>query len=121
MLDALDEKNQRRHYATRLDYANQQSQRQRVRALFERAELVLEEVSSWRRKQLQPLIDTRNFLTHWGDRGDGVLGDWDLWFGLNRLRIVLEINLYLDLGIDLDTIEVSVRMANRRRAFLGPA
>lgn len=119
MLDAVGDA-QKDHYRRRLAYANQQSQRQRVRALFERAEPALWEVKSWRKNQLQDLISTRNFLTHWGDRDEKVLEDWDLWFGLNRLRIVLEINFYLDLGIDIQTIEVAIRTANRRRAFLSP-
>jgi hypothetical protein len=118
MLEAVEDDEQSQHYRRRLDFANQQSQRQRVRALFERAETVLGEAESWRRKQLQDLISTRNFLTHWGAPTSGVLEGWDLWFGLNRLRIVLEINFYLDLGIDLDTIEFAVRTANRHRAFL---
>jgi hypothetical protein len=29
-----------------------------------------------------------------------VLEDWDLWIALNRLRIVVEMNVYLDLGVD---------------------
>jgi hypothetical protein len=66
------------------------SQKQRMKALFEPAEKVLPEAESWRRRQLQPLIDTRNFLTHWGEPTKDVLEDWDLWFALNRMRVVLE-------------------------------
>jgi ApeA N-terminal domain 1 len=121
MLAALSAQDEREHYRSRLRFANQQSQKQRLRFLFERAEEVVEEAESWRRVQLQEAIDTRNFLTHWGEPTERVLEDWDLWFALNRLRIVLEINLYLDVGIDLDTIEVAIRTAYQRRAFLKPA
>jgi hypothetical protein len=121
MIDTLAEGRQRQHYRDRLRHANQQSQKRRVRDLFERAEQVLPEVEGWRRTQLQPLINTRNFLTHWGERSDDVLEDWDLWDALNRVRIVIEINLYLDLGIDPETIEIAIRTANHRRAFLEPA
>jgi hypothetical protein len=121
LIHAIEDKARRDHYLVRLRYANEQSQKQRVRALFERAEKVLPEVESWRRKQLQALIDTRNFLTHWGEPTNDVLEDWDLWFALNRVRVVLEVNLYLDLGIDHGTISRAVNLAYHGREFMGPA
>jgi HEPN superfamily Apea-like protein/ApeA-like protein len=121
LIRTIDDGARRNHYLVRLRYANEQSQKQRVKALFERAEKVLPEVESWRRKQLQALIDTRNFLTHWGEPTDDVLEDWDLWFALNRVRVVLEVNLYLDLGIDRRTISRAVNVAYHGREFMGPA
>jgi hypothetical protein len=117
MLGSLGEQIQADHYRSRLQHANQQSQKQRVRILYDRAEEVLVEVGSWR-TQLQGLIDTRNFLTHWHARTANVLEGWDLWAALNRLRIVIEINLYLDLEIDPDVIEAAIRTANHRRDFM---
>jgi HEPN superfamily Apea-like protein len=121
MLEGLEHKRQEEHYRGKLHHANQQSQKQRLRQLFERAESVLPEVESWKRKQLQALVNTRNYFVHWGERSGDVLEDWDLWAALNRLRIVLEINLYLDLEVDLDAIEIAIRIANRRRKFMGEA
>lgn|GEM_PF-3197057 len=118
MLAALGEQAQVDHYRDRLKHANQQSQKQRVRALYDRAEGVLVEVGAWR-KQLQGLIDTRNFLTHWHAKTGNVLEEWDLWAALHRLRIVIEINLYLDLEIDADVIEAAIRVGNHRRDFMG--
>ncbi|MBS1675811.1 MAG: hypothetical protein JST08_00350 [Actinobacteria bacterium] len=121
LIRAIDDRQRRDHYLLRLRHANEQSQKQRVKALFERAEEVLPQAESWRRKQLQALIDTRNFLTHWGEPTADVLEDWDLWFALNRVRIVLEVNLYLDLGIDHQTISRAVNVAYHGREFMGPA
>jgi hypothetical protein len=121
LIRTIEDSPRRDHYLLRLRHANEQSQKQRVKALFERAEEVLPEVESWRRKQLQALIDTRNFLTHWGEPTDDVLEDWDLWFALNRVRIVLEVNLYLDLGIDHQTISRAINVAYHGREFMGPA
>lgn len=94
----IDDKVQRDHYPVRLRYANEQSQKQGVKALFERAKQVLPVAESWRRRQLQPLIDTRNFLNHWGEATKDGLESWDLWFALNRMRVVLEVSLYLEPG-----------------------
>jgi ApeA N-terminal domain 1 len=121
MLNGLKEPKQEEHYRTKLRHANQQSQKQRLRDLFDRAEWILPEIESWRRKQLQALVNTRNYFVHWGERSDDLLEDWDLWAALNRLRIVLEINLYLDLGVDPDVIEIAIRMANRKRKFMEEA
>jgi hypothetical protein len=121
LIRGIGDKARRDHYIARLRHANQQSQKQRVRALFERAEQVLPEAESWRRNQLQPLIDTRNFLTHWGDPTDEVLEGWDLWYALNRVRVVLEVNLYLDLGVDHETITRAMRIGYHGREFMGPA
>lgn len=117
MIGALGEQVQVDHYRDRLRHANQQSQKRRVRILYDRAEEVLVEVGKWR-KQLQSLIDTRNFLTHWHVPTGSVLEGWDLYAALNRLRIVIEINLYLDLEIDPDVIEVAIRTGNHRRDFM---
>jgi hypothetical protein len=37
------------------------------------------------------------------------------------VRVVLEVNLYLDLGIDHRTISRAVNLAYRGREFMGPA
>ena len=121
LIRTIEDSPRRDHYLQRLRHANEQSQKQRVKALFERAEKVLPDAESWRRKQLQALIDTRNFLTHWGEPTDNVLEDWDLWFALNRVRVVLEVNVYLDLGIDHQTILRAVNVAYHGREFMGPA
>lgn len=118
MLASLKDPKQEEHYWTKLRHANQQSQKQRLRELFDRAEWILPEIESWRREQLQAIVNTRNYFVHWGERSDDVLEDWDLWAALNRLRIVLEVNLYLDLEVDPDVIEIAIRMANRKRRFM---
>jgi hypothetical protein len=120
LVRGLPDEARRDHYLARLRYANEQSQKRRVGALFERAQNVLPEAEGWRRKQLQALIDTRNFLTHWGEPSDNVLGDWELWAALNRLRAVLEINLYLDIGLEGETIARVLQFAYREREWMRP-
>jgi len=121
LLGGIDDETVRDHYVVRLKYANEQSQKQRVRALFDRAEVVLPQVEGWRRMQLQPLIDTRNFLTHWGAPTGAVLNGWDLWAALNRVRIVLEINLFIDIGVDHETIGRAIGIGYHGRDFINGA
>ncbi|HEY8082689.1 MAG TPA: HEPN domain-containing protein [Solirubrobacterales bacterium] len=107
------------NYRKRLKYANEQTQRQRIRSIFERAEPVASRTSGWT-TLVHPLIMTRNFLTHWGEDSDDVLEGDDLLFALKRVEIVLRINLMLDLGIDPADIESSVHISHGQHAALRP-
>lgn len=86
----------RRHYRLELKYANRQSQRERMRWLVERAEL-----ETWPRSLAAKIVsrccDTRNWLTHWGEKGRHVVGDADLAELTRQLTFVIEANLLDDL------------------------
>ena len=116
MMDALPE-HLVENYRKRLTYANEQTQRQRVRATIERAEPVVSQASGWT-KLVHPLIETRNFLTHWGEKSDDVLEGEDLWVALKRVEIVLRINLMLDLKVDPVDIQGSVNISHGQHPAL---
>ena len=109
MLGALSEGELREIYRPRLRHADEQTQKMRLRELFERAEPVLDKVKAWRQQLTRRLVDTRNYLTHWGEKQDSVLEGHDLWIAMGRLLIVIEINLMLDLGMQTPLIERAVR------------
>jgi hypothetical protein len=102
MLASLPDKRHRDHYRSRLQHTNSQSQRARIRWLTRRA---LDVAPVW---ELNPpvlcsqAVDTRNWLTHWGDRGDHVQEGDDLVRLCRRLYVILAINILLDLGLDED-------------------
>lgn len=116
MMDALPE-HLVENYRKRLTYANEQTQRKRVRAIIERAEPVVFQASGWT-KLVNPLIETRNFLTHWGEKSDDVLDGEDLWLALKRVEIVLRINLMLDLKIDPVDIQGSINISHGQHPAL---
>jgi hypothetical protein len=73
----------------------------RLKALFGRAGEVVEEATSWQEHLAQLIANTRNYLTHWEEKGDReLLQGRDRWLAVMRLRIVIETNLALDLGLD---------------------
>jgi ApeA N-terminal domain 1 len=99
MLAALPDRRHRDHYRSRLQYANSQSQRARIRELAMRA---LGVATAWdldARLVCAQAVDTRNWLTHWGDRGQHVQDGDRLEPLLRRLYVILAINLLLDLGL----------------------
>jgi len=105
------------NYKKRLTYANEQTQRQRVRTIIERAESVISQTSGWT-KLVHPLIVTRNFLTHWGEKSEDALEGEDLWLALKRIEIVLRINLMLDLTIDPADIQGSINLSHGQHPAL---
>lgn len=118
MLASLPEKRHRDHYRSRLQHTNSQSQRARIRSLTRRA---LDVVPVW---ELSPsvvssqAVDTRNWLTHWGDRGDHVQEGDDLVRLSRRLYVILAINILLDLGLDEDEAALQVGSGLRLGACL---
>jgi hypothetical protein len=117
MLEVLDDDALREIYRQPLRYADEQTLRTRMRWLFERAATVLNEIEQWR-KLASRLVDTRNYLTHWSAWSKDVLEDRDRWIGVTRLRIIIEINLMLDLGMVKDSIEYAVRQSYREHPAL---
>lgn len=113
MLTALPDRRHRDHYRSRLLHTNSQSQRARIRWLTQRA---LDVVPVW---ELDPAmlcaraVDTRNWLTHWGERGDHVQEGDDLVRLSRRLHVILAINILLDLG--LDTQEAGLQVGSGLR------
>jgi hypothetical protein len=100
MLEALPENRTRELFRPALSYANSQSQRARIRWLTRRA---LAALPAWQldaREFTSQIADTRNWHTHWGERGGGVQEGDDLLRLARRLYLVLSVNLLLDLGVE---------------------
>jgi hypothetical protein len=90
-------------YERDLRYSNRQSQRDRIAWLVCRAEEV-----SWPNGLAEELTstacDTRNWLTHWNQRGKHVVEHGDLALFNRRLLYVIESNLLEDLLPDDDAV-----------------
>jgi ApeA N-terminal domain 1 len=117
MINALSD-DLKENYRKRLKYANEQTQRQRLRELFENAEGAVPKAQGWR-KLVHPLVETRNFLTHWGEESDDVLKTPELILALKRIEIVLRINLMLDLEVDPLDIQGSLNVSHGQHAAFG--
>jgi hypothetical protein len=115
MLATLDDGRQREHYRPRLRYANSQSQRRRLRELIERAAEIIPELRPQTTTLREELVDTRNQYTHFGEPGPHVLAAADLFARVDRLQLVLEVNLMRALGVDDMLIPQLVAHAYQRR------
>ena len=102
MLAALRTAAHRKHYLSRLRYANTQSQRARIRRLTGRALKVAEVWDLDVDVVCAQVVDTRNWLTHWGDRGEHVQEGDEIVLLCRRLYVILSINLLLDLGLNIE-------------------
>lgn len=100
MLGALASGKERDVYDSRLQHANAQSQRQRIRWLVKRAATADHRLLDLSKPLVSSLIETRNRLTHF--EGDGPWVTTTV-FGYSllaaALEYVLEANLLLDLGL----------------------
>lgn len=122
MLDALPAKRLRDHYEPRLEHADEQGFRSRMKHIFRRAEDAVAGVKPWRRTGLpNDLIDTRNSLTHHAGVHDQPLEDDQLFWGTRRLLVVLQINLMLDLQMPSADVAACVAQCyeNDARLFSG--
>lgn len=99
------------NYEKRLGHAHEQTQGQRIRKLFENAETVVPAVHKWR-NVVHRLVQTRNYLTHWGDESGAVLSIEDQISALKMLEIVLRINLMRDIGVDPNDIQGSINASH---------
>ena len=108
MLHVLPGKRERRVFGPALRFANSQTQRQRMRWLAERATDVLDMWELDVDEFCAQLADTRNWLTHWGERGANVQSGEGLVALMLRLDLVLTVNLQLDLGLDEDDVATQV-------------
>jgi len=116
MIGALPE-NLQANYRKRLVYANEQTQRQRLKELFGNVEAVLPKAEGWS-KLVNGLVQTRNFLTHWGDKSDHVMETPDLIKALTKLDVALRVNLMIDLGMNPADIQTSVDTSHGQHSAL---
>jgi hypothetical protein len=118
MLGLLPDETHRKVYRDPLRYANSQRQRGRLRELMEQAETVVPDLGPLVATTVNQLVNARNYFTHFDEEGQPAVPDFRELFRLtNRLILVLQINLLLDLGLDAERIGQSTRQSYGGEAF----
>jgi hypothetical protein len=106
MLAGLPSEQEREVYAGRLQHANAQSQRQRVRWLITRAANADPRLDDVKKALVNSLIETRNHLTHFDPPNEWV-SNTSYGYALlaAALEYVLEGNILLGLGLDDERVQ----------------
>ncbi len=104
MLEVIEDKAHRTHYKQKLDHADAQNARQRVKELVRRAHETLPGIDRLDAKLADQLVITRNALTHLDPAGDLGLQGVDLVYAVARLQLVIQTNLLLDLQLSKDKV-----------------
>jgi hypothetical protein len=104
MLAAIDDKAQKERYRAMLQIGLEQSARERVLALIERTRDTLPEVPGLNATLAKELVTTRNAITHLSRSISKALEGTDLLYAVERLRLVIQVNLLLDLGLSGETV-----------------
>lgn len=119
MLAALDTTKQRSIYESSLRYADQQTQRQRLRWLADRAASAGDDLVGDTKSLCTQLVDTRNYFTHLGDQdGEALAGGAPLYGLIERLLLVLRANLLLDLGFGAQAAGEALRASYHGDPFI---
>jgi hypothetical protein len=108
MLGVLPESRFQGIYEPALRFANSQTQRMRARWMAERAVAALPRWNLDIDEFVGALIDTRNWLTHWGQRGRRVQEAGGMALLCRRLELVIRVNLMRDLGLTSEEIDIQV-------------
>jgi ApeA N-terminal domain 1 len=103
MLDALPNDDARQLYRAPLKYANEQSQRKRLRWLITRAATVDNRLEGQANEITGQLVDWRNDQTHLDKAREAPQSD-DLLLLNAVLTYVLEANILLDLHLDVEDV-----------------
>lgn len=87
-------------YHRELHHPKSQGHLRRIAALIERAHKTLPQAPGLDAKLAKALIITRDGIAHLSRALDGkALEDEDLFYAVNQLQLVIQINLLLDLGL----------------------
>jgi ApeA N-terminal domain 1 len=101
-------------------YAAKMTQRKRLRALAERASATVPTLGQFPNLVSQ-LIDTRNRLTHFGPKTKWVVDDLELIRAVQRLIVVMQTNMLLDVGGSRDGVALAVARGYWRSPVLDPS
>jgi ApeA N-terminal domain 1 len=104
MLAAVEDKAQAARYRAVLQNGLEQSARERVLALIERTHEVLPEVPGLNATLAKELVATRNAIAHLSRSISKALEGVDLLYAVERLRLVIQVNLLVDLGLSRETV-----------------
>ena len=104
MIATLDLEDHKSRYRVLLDRAIEQSARERAEAFIVRAHETLPGVPGLDSTLAKDLVNARNAVAHLSRSISKVLKGLDLTYAVARLRLVLQVNLLLDLGLDSDLV-----------------
>jgi len=104
MLVTIDDKAQKERYRAMLQNGLEQSARERVLALIERTHDTLPEVPGLNATLAKELVTTRNAIAHLSRSISKALEGVDLLYAVERLRLVIQVNLLLDLGLSREMV-----------------
>jgi hypothetical protein len=97
LVPMIDDEEARKAWAEKVTYAPNPTQRERLTDLYERAAWTVPALSKFP-ELVGQLVDTRNHLTHFGPPRKHVIDDLPLARAVQRLVVVLQTNVLLDLG-----------------------
>jgi len=102
MLDALPDQGHRERYQALLQFGVQQSARERLQFLIDRTTETLPDVPGLDATLARDLVRTRNAIAHLDRSISKALDGVNLIYAVARLRLVIQVNLLIDLGIERD-------------------
>jgi hypothetical protein len=111
----------REAWCEKTGYAWRLTQRRRLQDLLERALVVVPQLEPFEEDLVRQLVATRNYLTHWTTTSKHVVDGHDMLRAVQRLIVVLEANLLLDLDLDPAAIEYAIASSYARHPVLHPA
>lgn len=96
-------------FLPRLQHANSQSQRQRLLELAEGACGVIDAWNFSPKPATRAMVDTRNWMTHWGDRTSRTRSEPDDLFQFCRqLEVIIYVTILTDLGLTDEEVAESI-------------
>lgn len=112
---------EREVYRSRIEHANEPSQRRRLTLLYRRAATVIPQSPAAMAAHVNRLVETRNYFVHHDVRHEDVRDGDDLSLLLQRLVMVLQANLMLDLGWPSGSAAASLRRSYEGQRVLRTA
>lgn len=119
MLAQCETDEERNVYRSPIEHANEPSQRRRLTLLYRRAATLLPQSSAATTAHVNQLVETRNYFVHQDVRHEHVRDGDDLGLLLQRLVMVLQANLLLDLGWPKERAATILRRSYEGQRVLG--
>lgn len=120
LLERIDDSEAREAWREKTAYADKMTQRKRLTELVGWAAWVVPALDQFP-KLVSQLIDTRNHLTHFGPRTRWVVDDHELVRAVQRLVVVLQANLLLDVGGSHEAVALAIARGYWRSPVLDPS
>jgi hypothetical protein len=120
LLGRIDDPEARDAWREKTVYAAKMTQRKRLTELVSWAKWVVPALDRFP-KLVAQLIDTRNHLTHFGPRTKWVVVDHELVRAVQRLVVVLQANLLLDIGGSDEAVALAIARGYWRSPVLDPS